>query len=343
MDDREVVKLFLEKGYQISKKALPLVSDNPEAMILELEKLKQRPLVITEYHIKKISKKTKKPRIKILKEFGITKNPIRINDYVQHFVSRYEKTKNILSQHMSLEKLISINKINPEITEFSLIGVVREKNKNTLIIEDLTGETELFFNGLMKQKLLEIGLEDVIGLKCKRTGENFFVHSVVYPDIPLNRKIGKTERKVKIMIAFITDENREKILVSIEEVSYIFNLSESQLINDKIYNITQNNNPTLLQIDSVKILMVPKEFSQNLTKETLISILKRRHISPVFDLKTHIKNNNFVLEEIPDIVISNLDESFYKNYKGTTIISNSDSKRTYIVDLKTRKVIEEKL
>jgi hypothetical protein len=70
-----------------------------------------------------------------------------------------------------------------------------------------------------------------------------------------------------------------------------------------------------------------------------ISILKRRHIFSAFYPEIHVGSDDFVLSEIPDIFVSNFG-TVNKNYKGTTIIFNSDSSRLFLIDLKTREVKE---
>ena len=86
--EEEDIRLFLKSGYQISKTALPLVLSNTEEIISGVEKLKPRPFIITENHVKKILGDRKKPRIKIeiLKEYKPQKKPIKIEDYVKNLL-----------------------------------------------------------------------------------------------------------------------------------------------------------------------------------------------------------------------------------------------------------------
>lgn len=358
MDEREVVRFFLDKGYQLAEGALSLVSSDPEQIISELGKLKPRPFIVTEDHVKKIFEKSEKPKefeARIVKEFHPQKESIKVEDYVEHFASRYEKLKTILSQHASLEKLISINKITPDTREFSIIGLIREKKDNSLLVEDPTGETEIFFNDLMKQRLEEIALDDVIGIRCRKIQDRLFAGSVIYPDIPLSKKVQKTKGEGKIIVIYNPSENRFlKLIESTGDLTRVFCFwdgkpepwkSKFNFIHVSQYEVDQEfgqhiSNPVLMQIDSIKILILPKHFFLEAKPETLLYILKKRHISPTFDPRIHVKSDELVLEDIPDIIVSNLNESFYKNYKGTTIISNSDSNRVYLIDLKTREVTE---
>jgi len=360
MGEEEVVRLFLKNGYQLSKAALPLVLSNPEQIISKLKKLKPRPFIITEKHVKKILKETKKPipKVEMFKECRQLKTPIKIDDYVKHFLTRYEKIKKFLSKRMNPEKLISINKITPQTITFSIIGIVREKGRGNLLIEDPTGEMNIFFDENIKEKFKDIFLDDVIGIKCKKIKDKHYAKNVVYPDVLSSREISKTENDAKIMVisnpSSLDDIKHQKLLnllSTTENLSSIF-LFENET-NKKLegfskpnpINISPISNPSIYQINNIKILVLPKHCFKHLTGKTdpiafMTSILKRRHILTVFDSKIHAGDNNFILEEIPDIIISNFDGSAYKNYKGTTIISNSEPNKIYLVDLRTREVME---
>lgn len=358
-NEEEVIRLFLKNGYQISKTALPLVLPNPEEIISRLKKLKPRPFVITEKHIKEILEEKKKPKSKIetLKEYMPLKTPIKIGDYVKHLHSRYVKIRTILSKRMDEEKLISINKITQQKNP-SLIGIVREKEESNLLLEDPSGEVHVYFDGLMKKTLEEICLDDVIGIRCKRIKDKIFARNVIYPDILSSRKIRKTEDEAEIVVVSnpsgLDDLKYKKLLNTISRVE---NLSTIFLFNDKIdgklsedfskfnsINISQDSEPTLFQINNVEILALPRYFFKKLPDRNsinfMISVLKRRSLFTAFSPETASREDGFVLEETPDILVSNLDESGFKNYKGTTVISNSDPGKVFLVNLKTREVEE---
>jgi len=345
----EVIRLFIKNGYQLSKTALPLVLSDPEQIILELGKLKPRPLFVTEKHIKGLSVERTTNKPKILKEYKIINKELKIEDYVKNLHSLYEKIRDILSKRMDKEKLISINKISEQKT-FSIIGIVREKRENNILVEDPSGETSIFFDGLMKETLEEICLDDVVGIRCKKIKDKTFARSIIYPDILSSRKITKTEDDIEVIVvsnpSSLSPQRYQKLLETIpgvKKLSTVFLFNET--INEKLLedfsgfnpvNISQNSNPTLFQINGVKILTLPRYFFKKLPDKAnsinfMVSILKRRSL---------FTNYSFILDEIPDIVISNLEESGYKNYKGTSTISNSDPDKVFLVNLKTREVKE---
>ena len=356
--EEEVIRLFLKNGFQISKKALPLILSQPKEIIFKVEKLKPRPFIITEKHVRKILEERKKPKSKIelFKEYVPLKKPIKIEDYVKNLHSQYTKIKPILSKRMDKEKLISINKISQQKT-FSIIGIVREKGENNILLEDPSGEVHVIFDGLMKRALEEICLDDIIGVRCKKIKDKIFAKSIIYPDILSSRKITKTEDEIEIMVVSKPlDLDTQKYKKLLDTISGVENLSSIFLFNDNVneklledfskfnsINISQNSNPTLFQIEDLKILTLPRHFFKDLDKTSIsimISIMKRRSLTNTFSPEIYSGEDGFVLDKIPDIVVSNFDENGYKNYKGTTIISSSDPNKLFLVNLKTREVKE---
>ena len=320
--------------------------------------MKPRPFIISEQHIRSIQKpvKIKPAEIKLIKEYKQEKRPVSVKDYVDHFLSRYEELKKIISKKMGAEKLISINKIATQTMMFSVIGVVREKNRNNILVEDPTGEVYVFFEDNLKEKLEEIVLDDVIGLNVKKIKDKYYAKNVVFPDIPPSREINKTEKDM--VLAFVSnpsdlDEKKYNDLIS--NLSSTENLSSVVFFDDKenqkiaqdfskLNPIIPKPTPSLFQINNIKIFLLPKKFFETLTfdfstSDPITLMLKKRHLFPSFLPKTHISQDEFVLTEIPDIIISNFG-TMNKNYKGTTIISNSNPNKTFLINLKTREVTE---
>jgi DNA polymerase II small subunit/DNA polymerase delta subunit B len=359
MNEEEVVKLFLKNGFQISKNALPLILENPEQILSELKKIKPRPFIISEQHVKNIQKpvKIKPAEIKIIKEYKQEQKPLSVKDYVDHFLSRYEELKKIISKKMETERLISINKIATQTMMCSIIGIVREKNKSNILVEDPTGEVYVFFDDSLKEKLDEISLDDVIGVTIKKIKDKYYAKTLTFPDISSKREISKAENDMILAVVStppniddIKYKNLISILSSTENLSSVIFFDETT--NEKITNdlskfsiITPKTNPSLIQIDNIKILLLPRSFFETLTfdshtSDTITQIMKRRHLSPPFIPNSLIEHDDYILTEIPDLVISNLNETINKNYKGTTILSNSDPHKIFLINLKTREVVE---
>jgi DNA polymerase II small subunit/DNA polymerase delta subunit B len=293
--------------------------------------------------------------VKILKEFTFTKTPMSVEDYVVELSSRYEKIKSLLLKQMSPKQLVSINKIGPQTTNFSIIGLVREKNNDSILVEDPTGEVCVFFDDTLKEKFNEILLDDVIGVTIKKIKEKFYARAITFPDISSNREINKTENDSVLAVVScpsnldeIKYKNLTSTLSSIENLSHVIFFDD--IVNEKITHdfskfnpIIPKSNPSLFQIDNIKILVLPKLFFETLTFDFKVTdpitlILKKRHLFPAFFPKMHICDD--ILTEIPDIIISNLNETMNKNYKGTTILSNANPSKTFLINLRTREVIE---
>jgi len=358
MNEEEIIRLFLKNGFQISKIALKLASDNPQKIISELKKIKPRPFIITEHHIKKIlgNISGRQVDLNVIKEYTSKYTPTNVDNYVKSLSVRYEKIRSLLLKQMAPKKLVSINKINPRTTTFSIIGMVREKNDNSILVEDPTGESNLYFEENMMGAFKNILLDDVIGLRCERIKEKYYVKEVIYPDILASREINKTNDEIQIAIACVPSGSSAAIhkklmdsLTSLEKISTLFLFSHFEIPTDgipadfKLIQIHPNAAPKLFQLDKIKILAIPSSFFENFNTasapEVFISVLKRRELLTPFPLivNTH---EDFILDETPDIVISDFGEAFHQNYKGTTLISNSNSQKVFFVNLKTREVHE---
>ena len=352
MSEEEVIRLFIKNGYQLSKTVLPLVLSNPEQVISELAKIKPRPLFVTEKHIKELSLKKTEIKLQILKGYKVTKKEITIEDYVNFLLTSYEKIKSMLLKKMDKEKIISINKISSKSNIFSLIGIVREKGDNNIIIEDPSGEICILFDDESREKFVELSLDDIIGINCKKVKEKIYAKKLYYPDIISSREINKTMKEMKIaVVSSVSSLKNEKLISFLSQIPNLIIcvfMGHDEQLTDKFSNfnivkIHNNSTPKLIQIENVKTLILPVEF-QGLSRysantiDFIISILKRRYIT--LDPTSNINDNDFVLDEVPDIIISNLKESSYKNYKGTTIVSNSDPSKVFLIDLKNREIEE---
>jgi len=99
---------------------------------------------------------------------------------------------------------------------------------------------------------------------------------------------------------------------------------------NNLFLVGENTSHSLFQIENISILTLPKTNSME-------NILKKRLVKTGELLKT------FALEETPDIVLSSEKETYFKNYKGTTIVSNNDQHKYFVLDLKTRDCEEKKI
>ncbi len=314
MDDQEIIKKFLDLGMQITNDALIIVRKDPEFFISEIKKLKIRPFFLTKDIVNEIiAKKEKEPNFEIVKQISFEKKPLRIDDYINFYLKKYELLRDIfVSTGFSA---ISINKINERTKEFSTIGLIREKKNSSITIEDPTGEIELFFEGIMKQRLQEFDVDDVICIKAEKSKDKFVVKKIMHADIPLNREVKKTN---------------EEILLKI-------NFDESNPLLPKKYS-----SPTVVKFFEISFLIIPKTFfdifEAKIDLDEIIKLLKKRFLLPKTKDVAIANPEDFILKDLPDFIITDVEPSGFKNYKGTTIISVFD--KEYEVNLHTREVKE---
>ncbi len=179
MNEKETVKKFLEHGFQITNDTIPLVSKNTDIIIKKLENLKPRPFIVTKKHVEPILSNNKKK---------IEHKPVKINDFIQYLQSKYEDFRKVILEKNKLENLLSINKISEQSDNFSLIVLVRKINKDSLLVEDLTGEVNIFFNEDISKKINNISLDDVIGIKCEQKNSKIKIKDIINLGLHIDTK-----------------------------------------------------------------------------------------------------------------------------------------------------------
>ncbi len=350
MEEKDIVRLFIKNGFQVSKDALPLLITKPEYVLSRLKRIEPRPLFLTREYIEKILKETTVPEVKVIRKYEWERKPITVYDYLDFLLFHLKKVKKIISEHMPQEELISINKITSQNT-FSTIGIVKEKKEDNIILEDQTGEVTIFFDALLKEKLKEIFLDDIVGVKCRKVKGKIYARNIIYPDIPSTREVKKTDVDVKIALvcgfSSLNVNEKKKTLDLLKEkdvfLTFFFDEKNKKEL-EKINSVRIEEFPVLFELEKIKILTLPQRFFKNFAEKVNIPsfirhLLRKRCLLPTFSLKTCLVGD-FVLEYIPDIILSDLDGGKYMNYKGTTIISNSDPKKTFLINLRTREVEE---
>lgn len=191
MDRQEIVKLFLKNGLQLDLDSLNLFfekQDYIQQFLTKIKNLKVKPSIITSDFALSI---LKRPEIIVLKEPKVMKKTLKVEDYMRYFTERYNRISSILSKRLDLVNLISISKLTRKSKRFSIIGAVKEKNKNSLTIEDLTGELSLTYDD-KNSAFTELVLDEIVGIMCERN-DTVEAKTILWPDIPLKREINKTK------------------------------------------------------------------------------------------------------------------------------------------------------
>ena len=231
MEQQEIVKLFLNKGFQLDSPSLDFFSQDPNKITFFLEEIGKsaaKPSTITLDVVK--SALRGKTQIQVLKVFPQEQKKVTTEKAIQFFIDRYEKIKKILNGRLDLINLVSINKINSKSKKFSIIAMVKEKipGTNSLVVEDMTGELVACFQEKNLSLLDQTVLDEVIGLVCEAGGDGIVVSNIIWPDIPLKRDV--TQAKEDVFCLFISDlhmdsekfnhESYKKFLSWLNQVKY---------------------------------------------------------------------------------------------------------------------------
>jgi DNA polymerase II small subunit len=376
------IQILLENSEKLGMIIKSLKTLQPRPVVVTGDIVKK---ILTEKQQETYTQEKKlETKVEILETFQVKKTKYNVDDFVNYFNSRYNKIKKLLSKRLDLTNLISINKLTQRTKSFSIIALVREKNENNkyMIVEDMTGELQVFFSD---PQFNEIIPDDVVGLRCEKKDSKYMVTGVVWPDIPLKRNISCIDKELYALFISGVDtkhpnfkkesyKNFIEWVNATNDLGYIFltDVKDSRIFNDLPQtssilccfdetnisvpsNVIKLSNPCLVKIhEKIKVLITSGNFLKEYEKifkinepgNIIVNLLKRRHLSPVVDFNNIDSEDSYVMEEIPDIFVTNCSHKpCFKNYKGTTIICSGSFVTDpvfYLVNLKTREVIEKK-
>ena len=97
--------------------------------------------------------------------------------------------------------------------------------------------------------------------------------------------------------------------------------------------------------DFNNVFLIPKEPSlfDVYGVKFLTGVEKPRDIIDKRIIRKDKPLNVFAIEEEPDIILSSEEKTYSKNYKGTTILSNNEKNKYFVVKLKSRDVEEKEI
>ncbi len=209
MMEENVVKLFLDKGYQLSPEAINVLRDKGKEkvneIILGLSKNENNPLVITPDIVKNTlgEKKSQKVRVKkrrffeeidsdidVLEdssdELGVESSP---ESFMSYFKSRYDKMSSIFKERMDFRGIVTIKEAREmqEWEKAKIVGMVYDKRitKNgniVILLEDLTSRINLVITKKQVEsfKLAEkIVLDEIIGVEVTVRSSNYWFTSKI--------------------------------------------------------------------------------------------------------------------------------------------------------------------
>ena len=220
---KEIIKLFLDKGYLITPDLIEKSELDIKFFNKELEKNESGELLVfNKYMLNDLLKKKQKlveesdktliekpvnikNNIKIIESYDKTLQKLSVQDFTMHYQKRYDFLRNILQTRTDLLGPLSINRIltKRDKESVSTIGMVFEKNytkNNNLIltIEDNTGSISILINNNKKElfdKAKDIVLDEVIGIKGTNGDKIIFADDIFFPDIPKNEFIKKSDNE----------------------------------------------------------------------------------------------------------------------------------------------------
>jgi len=382
MERTEIIKKFLTKGVQITGSALEFFASNPEKADTFLLEQPHYPSTITLEFINEALKASKTSAVQNIKPYK-EREKASVSDIVDFFNKRYEFFGNLLSKRLDLINLISINRVSEKVKKFSIIGMVKEKNtrNKTTVVEDKTGEIELALSEPLLNQLVE---DETVGIVCRKD-DIIYGEKLVFPDIPLQREINKTNEENYIFL--ISDihmdseqfqqKSYEKLIDWLEKqqnklnifvvgdisskkedianfLSDLPNTHETHIIKGDIDGDIDRDtlpNPAFVQIENVKLFLFhDKRFNDYMSlwgapEQTLINLIKKRHLDPTFSINSKIYDNDpYLLDVIPDIIVAaHTHIPSVANYKGiTTVTTGSFVSQPifWLMNLRTRETFK---
>ncbi len=148
-------------------------------------------------------KKDLSNNLRIISPSIVPAKKLEVDDFVKNFRNRYMEVKTILQERSELQNLTSLDRIQGQRQNISVIVIISAKritkNKNILLeIEDLTGRGYALINQNkpeLYKKAQDMIMDEVVGLKCVGSKEMLFVNDIVYPDAAIFEK-KKSEQEV---------------------------------------------------------------------------------------------------------------------------------------------------
>ncbi len=361
MEKENIVKSYLDKGMLLTPEALSFLENQKEEL-----KPVQEKLVLTPQDFVQRDAKTEK--VRVIKNITEKLKEASTDDFVRFYMSRYEKTKNILMKRLQ-KNFISLNKLDSFRNEVYVIGIVKdvkEKEKGVAVdLEDQTATIPILF-----EEKNDLELDDVVAVRAVSGGKILFGKEIIYPDIPLRTPV-KGHGKVCFISDLHLDESPsadiEKFFTWFEnqDIKYLFiagDTADVKSLDDmvakhcygrKVFVIPGNvdgdeypqlpmnfdsreiiplSNPSMVEVNGVKILVI---------HEMDISMLKKRHLGKT---RAVMAEDHLVLEEVPDIVhFGHTHEPQIMNYKSVTLVNSGSPLakfRPVVIDLETREAAQ---
>jgi hypothetical protein len=238
-------------------------------------------------------------------------------DFVNANAEKFKRISNLLLRKMDA---VSINNIGRTNSKLSVVGMVMEKTGQGFVLEDGTGEVEV-------RASAAVNPDDVIGVRGWVRDSRLFGEEVVYPDIPVNRKVNSMDNTLLLTGNAAGGSGSEGADVIISPYAVVDSKGEEKSIPNPAW--------IFLEKGGKKMTIMVYKPAKKVSREDALGWLLKRYIGPD-DVPAPSRDR--ILEEIPDIIwIFSENEPWAANYKGVTLISFGRRNRA-LVDLGTRKI-----
>jgi len=344
MDKSEILRMFLDKGYQIDVETLDFFSKNENSLqkfFSEIEK-KSTPSTITLDFVETMLQSDV-----VIFSLNRENKKLTAEDLAKSLLERLSIIKKILVTHMDLVNLLSINKISQKTKKFSLIGIVLRNDYSTqqITVADDTGEIDMRID---KKSSEEIQVNDVLGFVCEKD-DIVRVKNVVFPDVPLRRNIKALVEEKNAVFAEKTNDSVLKWCAENKNQIYLFTFTHHDDLSEIPANVRLvfcGDGPTFANVSKMfSIFFFDGSFLKDLANDKkfddfLVLQFRKRYFNATKKFDKIFINNAFVLENIPDaIVVRGLGEAVQTNYKGTSLLSVTED-TAWVISLKTREIIK---
>ncbi|MBI4162348.1 MAG: hypothetical protein HY513_01585 [Candidatus Aenigmarchaeota archaeon] len=343
MDKQLLVEELFKKGKLVTPTALELLASGHKQTL-------SSGLVITEKNVN---------FFKVVKQYT-PKDVVTTSDFIAHFNQKYEKLKQIIINRIS-KNFISLDKLSNNKADVFVIGIVKNIEKQAegikLDIEDLTGTASVYL-----KQIDDVDLDDVIAIQGVDGGKNIYNAKILFPDVPLKQP-AKNYGKVCFISGLGFSEAPEKTVEqAFQEVQshkfdmmfvvgstkdckkfeefiskYMSSIHIATVPSEKypqkpeefnLENITPLTNPSMVEVNGIKILAV---------SEFRLGYLRKRQLR-----QPKIPVDPLVIDDVPDVVVCCFPtEAQVMNYKATTVINVGSfltTSKPVIIDLETRDV-----
>jgi hypothetical protein len=227
---------------------------------------------------------------------------------------RYETLKGIL---LGKTDAVSIRNLGRTTAKICVVGQVRDKRQGGFMIEDPTGEM-----WVKTAENAETG--DVIAVKGWVRENAIFAEDIIYPDVPISRKIGVMDGSILLAPERCVQESPVDVV-----------LTPDTIAGDGKERRMPNPAWIFLEKDNKGVTVLVYRTDEKVEKEKAFSWLRKRCIGSE---EGPVPDNGRVIDPVPDLLwLISDNEPWSGNYKGVTVISLGRRKKS-LIDLKTRKV-----